>query len=259
MFLTLILGWIQALFINGVRIDFKRGALSFLIPNLGKYIPGKILMFAGRIGLCRQMKIGLATSLGAITLEHIMLVAATLPFGAWMLLKGYFPFLSRSWPVIGVIAFIGLMILFQPSRFIRAVNWIMVRFKGTTIVSTPRSTDIILLFGIYLIGWIFYGLSGVVLAKAVGIENTPVDLIWSGFVIAWLIGFVSFITPGGLGVREVILCIILKDYVNTTQALAFAFIARILWTFVELFGSGISIFWLNSLRINRKFFTKKNS
>jgi hypothetical protein len=205
------------------------------------------------------MRIGTVTTLEAIIFEHTILIAATFPFFGWSLLNNYFLFTSGACHFAGMVVFLGMLIfVLWPSLLIGAINYLIRYFKGSFILPVPSSTGTILLFCIYLIAWVCYGSSGVVLASAIGLENIPADLVFSGFIIAWLIGFVSFITPGGIGVREVILCVLLNDYANATQVFALAFTARVLWTLVEIFGSAISMFWMDNLGVDRTLIPKNN-
>jgi hypothetical protein len=56
------------------------------------------------------------------------------------------------------------------------------------------------------------------------------------FVASWLIGFLSMLTPGGLGVREVVLMLLLTPQLTPAQASTVALISRLTWTVVEMGG-----------------------
>jgi uncharacterized membrane protein YbhN (UPF0104 family) len=193
------------------------------------------------------MKISLKSIINAIMLEHIVLLTAAVPFVAWVFLKGFFSISFQSSLIVGIVAGIGFAVVIYPQWFIKFINLVIYRFKGSPINTTPRSSDMLLLLGTYFFVWACYGLSGVMLAKAIGIR-APVDLIFTGFVTAWLVGFVSFITPGGFGVREAMLLLLLRGQADTPQIVAFAFIARVFWTIVELGISSLSIFWVNQIK-----------
>lgn len=48
------------------------------------------------------------------------------------------------------------------------------------------------------------------------------------FAFAWIVGFLSFLTPGGLGIREGLLGMLLANYLPTSQATLVALLCR-LW------------------------------
>ena len=61
---------------------------------------------------------------------------------------------------------------------------------------------------------------------------TPVKLTHAGvlsacFAFAWIVGFLSLLTPGGLGVREGLLGVLLKNYMSPMQATSVALLCRV--------------------------------
>ena len=65
----------------------------------------------------------------------------------------------------------------------------------------------------------------------------------TAFVAAWVIGFLSFFTPGGLGVREAALVGLLSPHLSVSEASAVALMARVSWTCVEMLGAALGA-WL---------------
>lgn len=57
----------------------------------------------------------------------------------------------------------------------------------------------------FLSQWFFYLLAWHLLGKALpGLENAPMLLLCALYFIAWAIGFLSLVTPSGIGVREAV-------------------------------------------------------
>jgi hypothetical protein len=90
---------------------------------------------------------------------------------------------------------------------------------------------------LYFICWLAYGTSGVFLIEALGFGPvvSVVDVV-ATFVAAWMIGFLSFVTPGGIGVREAALALLLGATLPTPEAITVALLARLSWTLVEMIG-----------------------
>ena len=89
-------------------------------------------------------------------------------------------------------------------------------------------------FLLYLISWLIFGWSGVLLLRTVGIEPLSAPLIVVSIsVAAWLIGFCSLLTPGGLGIREAVFAGFLAQQMPTAKALACALLFRATWSFAE--------------------------
>lgn len=106
----------------------------------------------------------------------------------------------------------------------------------------PTPTNMLLLLSVYFVAWVIYGVSGVILTNTLEIQTTQSGfVIASGFVVSWLVGFLSMLTPGGLGVREATLVLLLQPSVPAPQAIALALFARATWTIIEISGVGIGL------------------
>ncbi len=62
------------------------------------------------------------------------------------------------------------------------------------------------------------------------------------YAFAWLVGFLSFLTPGGLGVREGLLGLLLANYMPTSQATLIALLCRVWMLSAEIVLAGVVFF-----------------
>jgi len=67
------------------------------------------------------------------------------------------------------------------------------------------------------------------------------------FAFAWIVGFLSFLTPGGLGIREGLLSLLLSRYMPTPQATLVALLCRVWMLSAEIVLAGVA-FMLNRTR-----------
>ena len=74
------LGWFVVLRRLDVSWGLNRAAATLLAANLGKYVPGKVVLLVGRIELCRHYGMSRTESLHAMILEHILSVFGAVPF-----------------------------------------------------------------------------------------------------------------------------------------------------------------------------------
>ena len=58
--------------------------------------------------------------------------------------------------------------------------------------------------------------------------------------MAWAIGFLVFLTPGGLGVREGALALLLAPFLPSPLPAVVALLARLWWTVAELISVAIA-------------------
>ena len=60
------------------------------------------------------------------------------------------------------------------------------------------------------------------------------------FSLSWLAGYVAFFAPGGIGVREVLLALLLGAFFKGGEVAIYASIHRLLWVLAEVFLGGTS-------------------
>jgi uncharacterized membrane protein YbhN (UPF0104 family) len=236
------IGWIRIVRILGGDLSASAGAFNWLASNLGKYIPGKLFMLAGRVELARRLGVRPAVSMSALALEHVFQLVAASPFLLWALFHGFRFESEKMWLVLVAALVPAAVFVVRPSLLVTVANLALRVTHHSTLEATPGSRHSATLLGVYFTCWLAYGISGVVLTKALGFgPAVPVVGIIAAFVAAWMIGFLSLITPGGIGVREAVLVLLLGTTLSTPQAITVALLARLSWTMVEMVGVVIGL------------------
>ncbi len=241
-FVLFVTAWQRLLKTIGIHEGLKVAGYTWLVSNIGKYVPGKILMVAGRIALLNNIGVRPATAAAVVIWEHIIVILATMPFSLFILLNysGYY-----SLKIIISVMFVLfsiILIALNPSIVGKMINYFLNLFKRPPLEYILQRKAVMYFFIFYLITWIVYGLSGVTLAYVFGFEDKiPLFLLFNVFIFSWLMGFVSIITPGGLGVREGIMILMISPYVPMNELIVFTLFARITWTITELFGVLVGI------------------
>ena len=246
----LVLGWVRILSICGGELPAMASAFTWLTSNLGKYFPGKVLMLAGRVELARKLGVRRTISLSALALEHVVLLVAAGPFLLWSLLRG-FGFdsdITRFGLIVAAVA--AVVIIVRPSLLVASVNLVLRATSRPPLTAAPKARNTATLLGLYFVGWLAYGVSGVFLLEAleVGAGASIVDGV-AAFVAAWMIGFLSLITPGGIGVREGALVLLLGPAVPPPEAITVALVARLSWTLVEMGGVVLGVLIVRRSRL----------
>jgi hypothetical protein len=95
--------------------------------------------------------------------------------------------------------------------------------------------QILMLILLYCIYWVIIGTSFYLMINAIVALKIQFLLVVSGmFAVSWALGFLSFFTPGGIGVREGILTLLLSLLFPTGIAIVITIIWRIQITLVEI-------------------------
>lgn len=191
------------------------------VSGLAKYLPGKVWSYALQIEwfksrgvqrfstlwvnlVCEFSSLGLQTLLGLLFLlilrrNDSSLIALTFCFGVLFYLG-----------VLRVITDPGLL------------KWCFDRIERLTKLTLAQRgvglSQIFKIQTIYIVAFICYGVSAVLTARGLGIQVDAQDAIAiaSATLLSSVIGYIMLLSPGGLGIREFIMFLVL-DYVANKQ------------------------------------------
>lgn len=201
--------WLLLIKGGGVSLAAKQAFVLVGRSQIGKYLPGNIFHYAGRIALGRQQGIPIEVIVLSTSVETFLIVATGSALAAAGLLfdnlSSPVPIRHQSTKAIFIILFASIVIaaiLFIITKFsLGARNWINSRLSYLHI---GRITASVLL---YTTVFVLFGLSISLLLNL--LWGVDADLRWYqftwGFAAAWVTGFVTPGAPGGVGIRETIL------------------------------------------------------
>jgi uncharacterized membrane protein YbhN (UPF0104 family) len=219
---------------------------SYYIAHLGKYAPlGKGWALLLRVALAVQG--GIRTTTAAVTsaYETLTSMASGALLAAILLLLELGGDRGLLWPALLLLALAGVPIL--PGVFNFLVDRVSARFR-TQGQPPPRLGTGTLLVGLVLsgLGWVLLGasLAATLWALDPALVDDPVrvGLRCAAFVsVSYVAGFLAS-TPGGLGVRELVLQQLLAPTLGV-RAVVVVILLRILWTVAELVAASVVV-WL---------------
>ena len=202
--------WLEILRRLGARPRAWWAAI-FLQAQLAKYVPGSIWHYAGRGVLARDRGLPLRAVGVSLPVELAASLCGALAFVV----------LLAGWPgLIGVAAAIGLLAAVARRR------------HGAT-GAVPSAAVL------YAAAWPLIGASFWMTAHA--FVDVPADdlAVYTGaFAAAWIVGLVAVYAPGGLGVREAVLVVLLRGRLGSADALLVATASRGVFTVVDLIAAG---------------------
>ncbi|HZE87126.1 MAG TPA: DUF2079 domain-containing protein [Methylomirabilota bacterium] len=230
--------WYRMLRKAGHTISWKDACFLWSASELKRYIPGNIWSFLGR---------AVAFSEKGITKKEIamylIIEAELLLLGAAVIALLALPFLLR----FSLLPFTPFSTLFIPVLIFLGVG-VYIFHKKVKIPFLPlppfASSEIYFLVFLSTLSFLFFGL-GHFLTIASFISLNP-QLIWelTGFtVLAFLLGYLSLITPAGFGVREGILVFGLGKIIPLSIAAFSALFARIMLIVTELLFFFFAFIW----------------
>src|SRR6266567_3847065 len=202
--------WQAVLARLGSHLGLRTCLRIYLASEFVRYIPGNVwhvltrILWAGKYGVSRpvafaSMAIELITKLAA----GILVFSISLLF--WQDIGKVGSLLRGSLlDILGIASIIALFIGLHPRILNGVLNWALRRMKRDPIQLTLRYSDILFITLAWCVSWIVAGTAFYVLLLALWPAAPFVawPICIGIYAIAWDIGFVSFITQSGLGIRE---------------------------------------------------------
>lgn len=231
-------GWHLTLRALGQQIHVRDSVRIWLVSSLARYIPGGIWAYAGRIALAKEVGIGTAPASLSLYLETLLLMGSSLAIGFPSLLAATrLPIspLSASLMCLafglllhpGVVALLGKL----PGKMGHAIRQ----------VPLPSPKAMLLLYGYYLLFWAVFGL--VFDCFVAALHPLPAEAwipVGSSLALGFFVGFVVIVAPGGLGVRESAMYLLLLPFLSPPASLLVSVGSRI-WIMFGEFASLVLI------------------
>ncbi|MBI2984491.1 MAG: flippase-like domain-containing protein [Candidatus Kerfeldbacteria bacterium] len=196
------------------------------LSELMRYIPGNVWSFAARYRGAKERGTGRRGAAVSLVVEASNLVAGAALVAA--------VFWRPEWWLLWLLA-AGVFVTIWPWLVRRLASWRKWEFPK------PLSyRDSVVLLGVYLAVWLLYGLAQAIIILSIPGLSTPGLTFLLGInVTAWLIGYVSVITPMGLGVREVAFVTLLKNTIAPGVGSMLAVLTRVWLVVCELAFLGL--------------------
>jgi hypothetical protein len=239
---SLIVGWSDFFLINQLwrwvlvtithqRLGVWRAYFISAISNLGKYLPGRVWAFVSMFYLLRRDGFNVADAVASTVLHQ----AFTVVSGAVFILVVLGPQVFGPMPIVSVALGLGLCVLvLYPPLFTWAINLgLRLMRRDPIVVHYPPSRGIVL-FVMYIVGWIMYGATTWLMLRGLGLDSGPFWPVVAAFVAGYLLGFLAIFAPGGLGVREGVLTVLLTPHFGSGLAATIAVVSRIWMTLLEV-------------------------
>jgi glycosyltransferase 2 family protein len=234
----------------GGRIGTLDGSRIFLVTNIGKYLPGKVMHAAGRVALLQER--GQSSSIGVTS---VLVELALSLLGAALVSILSIPVLLREQglaehlTLITWISYLALpagLIGLHPRVMGPVLRYASARLpgKGTELCTElPPYRTILALLVAYVVLWVTMSIA------LFATSHTVVDsLHWehlpavSGIVaLSYLFGLAVPIAPAGLGAREGLMTLLLSTMMPTPAAVVTSLLYRIVSIVAELLAAGLSI------------------
>jgi hypothetical protein len=221
------------------RVALADGARIWTGTMLSRYLPGNIWHIVGRVALAGSLGVSRAQVAASATVEQLLtllgalaLFALSLPFWrggagpeAWLLLL--VPF--------------GLAFL-HPRALGALLAAAATRLRRPELAWQYRYGELLRILGAYTLANLAAGLAlWVTLGALAPVEPGQLAFVAGAAAAAWAAGYLSFLTPSGLGVREAALAAMLAQAYPLPAAVVGSLVYRLALTLGELVAAGAAL------------------
>jgi hypothetical protein len=247
-----ILLWLRILRVMDAGMPLWSATRTWFLSAIVRYIPGNIWQPMSITVYSQERGVPYPVTLMSLLLFQITIILAVAPIAAlyfiatgnWGLLTG---FLSWAAPWLIAIGLAPLVIfLVRPDWLVGMINWVLTRVARKQISAHLTRRNLLGLLAIALLDWLLWG--SAFAAMSFGVQNySAAEIVRlaphliAAYPIAYAIGFISFITPSGIGVREGAFYLLLAPIAGAGAATMLGLAMRIWTTLGELVAAGLAV------------------
>ena len=223
------LAWRSLMAGLGCRTRLITAFRAWGYAQLAKYTPAKLAVVMTRIHVCDGEGIRPSKVVAGTVLEILLSLVCTL--GLWLVSTVAQPGRGGVQRILALAALVVMLAALHP-QVIAAVLRRYYRWRKVP-EEAPRVTFAAMLRAgaMYLLGWALFGLGGWFMYAAVPAtlpaSPTSVLQVSGAFTLAWAVGYIVIILPGGIGAREGALVWALTSQASLACAVTVAVLSRL--------------------------------
>ena len=219
------------------ELNFLQSIAVVNASGLFKYLPGRIWTFTAQLAWLKKYDI----SKPIILYVNLICIAGSIIVSLYLGLI----YLALYTNLIGVkvIIILSIALILLNAAYIawnsQLMNKLIVlaeRLLKKEIQPLKNSRSLVLFIQfVYMCSWTLMGFGGYFLAKGIGLDIPYGSMfaILASMSISWFIGSLAIISPGGLGIREGTMLLMLNNIVNIQTALIFPILSRMMYLLAE--------------------------
>jgi glycosyltransferase 2 family protein len=227
------------------KLNFTESFTLYCTSAIFKYIPGKIWTYAAQVALMSSKGISNMVLLYINIVSFICFTFVSIIFALY-----YYLICVRivTWEIsvsifILLIALDFVFVIWNTS----IINYLIIPINRLFKVEIQaiKTKKIMFIYAqiFYFLAYIFLGMAMYLFAKGINMEIpfSNIFAIMATISISTISGMIAFFSMGGLGVREGVMFLMLKQFSNVETSLILPIAARLLCVIVELFMGVIGI------------------
>lgn len=220
-------------------LRFRTLLWIWFLSNLARYVPGKIWQFVGAVQLGRRAGVAPSVILTSMVV-HTGLTLVSAALVSLLAIPTVLDELGTAGALLLVAAAGSGVLLVHPAVLNFGLHMVPDRLSAEGLTWTGSWADGVRLLALSTAAWLIYGAAFVLFARSlVPIPIALAPALIAANALAFLIGYMFFVAPGGLGAREAALALLLGPLGSLGVAAVIAVAFR-LWLIIgEVAGAAI--------------------
>lgn len=237
MYALLVQAWRVMLAGWGDRLPLRAAARIWTVSSLGKYIPGKVWALAGMALMAQRAGVRpWAAAASAVILQALAIGSGAAVVGLFgsAALRAEYPWVAIVLPLLVAGSAAGMALLLWPGFLRRLLALARVELPGA---ASPGVGPVLAGVAANLLAWCGYGVAFWLLGHGLlEVPGLSLGRAIATFAGSYIAGLLFLPAPGGIGVRESVVVLMLSGAVGPQSASALAVASRVLLTLTE-FGA----------------------
>jgi hypothetical protein len=213
----------------GLRVPFRPLARAWFFANLSRYIPGVVWQFVSLGQLGRSLGLSPTATVTSLLVQMGVLLVAGGMVGVYLLPAAFAGPLAPALPLLRWIAPAGVALV-HPAMIRWGLGLVRRATRRETLEWRGSWLDGMGLLALSALSWMLYGAAfHLFLYAFVPLPLRVFPALTAINALAFIVGYLAFFAPGGLGFKEGALALLLAGLVPAGVAASLAIAAR-LWT-----------------------------
>ena len=233
--------WMILLRGMGLSLSRRRAFAVFHQSLVARFVPGNIWHVIGRTYMTAADGLPPALVIGSMAVENaLLLITSVVVFGVTFPFWGS-PDQSRALWYLAVIPPICLVV--YPPVLNRLLNLGLAALGKPAVELTLCYRAALAAAALHIFARAVGGVALFLIVTSVHPMSVARGLpaVIGIHALSYAIGFASFITPSGLGVREAASAYLLSSYMPLPTAVVISLLARFMWTISEVTNAGLAV------------------
>jgi len=218
------------------RRDTSQLMRVFLFAWMGRYVPGKLPFFLGKVYLAQSLNYPLSSLVVATVIESVLQLLAATAFGAVMILVALGMTADKGYAWLALLTLPSVALL-HPRVLAPAANRMLRLLKKNELPMTsfPDFRTTLLAAALYLLAFASNGFGfHLITLSTVDISWSRIPLSMGVFALSGVVGILVVFAPAGLGAREGTIAGTLAPVIGVHHAAVVALFSRVWLTAVDL-------------------------